>query len=253
MFQIDRHKKIYNYLIAHQKATVNELSEMCKVTPMTIRRDLDKMEKDNLVTRVFGGVVLETNLVPDIPYEEKEKLYIYQKRQIGISAAELVVDGSIVILDSGTTCLEIAKNIVDRKNLKVITNDILIAAYLMKFNDIEVYCTGGRVQPQVGGCIDTNTIRFLNEINADICFLGASAVHTDCGIFTFTVEKCEVKKTMLNSSDYKVLVVDDSKFNKKSFAKVCDIEEFNEVIVNNNIGEDIKNELINKDVILKIV
>ena len=69
MFQIDRHKKIYNYLIAHQKATVNELSEMCKVTPMTIRRDLDKMEKDNLVTRVFGGVVLETNLVTDIPYE----------------------------------------------------------------------------------------------------------------------------------------------------------------------------------------
>lgn len=253
MFQIDRYKIIHDYLMKNKKATINELSDICQVTPMTIRRDLDKMEKDNLVKRVFGGVIIKNNLVPDIPYEQKEKVYVDQKSRIGKKASELVKDGAIIVLDSGTTCMEIAKNITDKKNLKVITTDILIAAYLMKFDNIEVYCTGGRVQPQVGGCIDYNTLKFLENINADICFLGASAIHTDYGLFTFTVEKCEVKKVILKSSDYKVLVADDSKFNKKSFVKVCNIEELNEVIINDELSEKIKEELKKNNINFKLV
>ncbi|MGX4599701.1 DeoR/GlpR family DNA-binding transcription regulator [Faecalimicrobium sp. JNUCC 81] len=253
MFQLNRHKKIHDYLLDNKKATVSELAKICEVTSMTIRRDLDKMENDGLITRVFGGAVIESNIVTEVSYEEKEKACIEEKVGIAKEAADLVSDGSIVILDSGTTCMEIAKNLIDKKDLKVVTTDILIAAYLMKYKNIDVYCAGGRIQMEVGSCIDDNTVQFLNNINADVCFLGASAINSSLCLSTFTMDKVKVKKAILNSSEYKILVTDDSKFNKNSFAKICNLKEFDLVITNKNINEQLKANLKENEVNIKLV
>lgn len=253
MFQINRHKKIYNYLLDKNNATVNELAEICDVAPMTIRRDLDKMESDGLLTRVFGGAVIGSNIVKEIAYEEKEKISINEKISIASEASKLVSDNSIILLDSGTTCMEIARNLVDRSNLKVITTDILIASYLMKFENIEVYCTGGRVQTDIGCCIDNTTVDFISKINADICFLGASAINNSLDVSTFTMDKVLVKQTMLKSSEYRILVVDDTKFEKSSFAKICELTDFNLVITNGDIKESLKETLIENGVSLQLV
>lgn len=252
MFQINRHKKIYNYLLDKKNATVNELAEMYKVAPMTIRRDLDKMEKDGLITRVFGGAVIGSNLVQEVAYEEKEKVNIEEKVAIADEAAQLVHDNSIVILDSGTTCMEIAKRLIDKTNLKVITTDILIAAYLMKYSNVEVYCSGGRVQNDIGSCIDHTTVDYISKINADICFFGASAINDDLDVTTFTMDKVLVKQTMMKSSKYKVLVTDDSKFGKSSFAKICELTDFNLVITNRSINNNLKETLIESGVNLQL-
>lgn len=253
MFQIERHKTIYNYLLDHKNATVNELSKLCKVSPITIRRDLDKMESEGFITRVFGGAVVDSNIVPEVTYEEKEKICIKQKEAIAKEAANLVSDNVIVILDSGTTCMEIAKQLVHKENLKVITTDILIAAYLMNYKNIEVYCSGGRVQSQVGCCVDNTSVDFFNSINADVCFVGAGAINKEFSLSTFTSEKVKIKQAMMNAAEYKVLVSDDSKFNKKSFCKICDLADFNLVIVNDNIDKKLKNNLEESGVTLKLV
>jgi len=244
MFQINRHKKIYNYLLDKNNATVNELAEICDVAPMTIRRDLDKMESDGLITRVFGGAVIGSNIVKEIAYEEKEKASINEKISIASEASKLVSDNSIVLLDSGTTCMEIARNLIDKSNLKVITTDILIAAYLMKFKNIEVYCTGGRVQTDIGCCIDHMAVDYISKINADICFLGASAINNSLDVSTFTMDKVLIKQAMLKSSEYRILVADDTKFEKSSFAKICELTDFNLVITNKEIKDSLKETLI---------
>lgn len=253
MFQLDRHKKIYDYLLNNKNATVNELAEICDVATMTIRRDLDKMESDGLITRVFGGAVIGSNIVSEATYEEKEKVCIDEKVDISIEAAKLVSDNSIVILDSGTTCMEIAKKLVDKNNIKVITTDLLIAAYLMRYKNIDVYCTGGRIQSDVGCCMDNTTADFINSINADVCFVGASAINDGLSLSTFTMEKVKVKQAMLKSSEYKILVADNSKFNKRSFAKVCNLTDFDLVIVNDSLDEKLKNNLAESGVNLKLV
>lgn len=253
MFQINRHKKIYNYLLDKNNATVNELAEICDVAPMTIRRDLDKMESDGLITRVFGGAVIGSNIVKEIAYEEKEKASINEKISIASEASKLVSDNSIVLLDSGTTCMEIARNLIDKSNLKVITTDILIAAYLMKFKNIEVYCTGGRVQTDIGCCIDHMAVDYISKINADICFLGASAINNSLDVSTFTMDKVLIKQAMLKASEYRILVADDTKFEKSSFAKICELTDFNLVITNKEIKDSLKETLIENGVSLQLV
>lgn len=253
MFQLDRHKTIHEYLLEHKNATVNDLADILGVTPMTIRRDLDKMESSGLITRVFGGAMIDSNIVKEVDYESKEKSNIEEKVKIANEAQMLVSDNSIVILDAGTTCMEIAKKITDKKNLKVITTDILIAAYLMKYENIEVYCAGGRVQGNIGSCIDAYTIDFFNNISADVCFIGASAINEDYVLSTFMPEKAKVKQSIMKSAQHKVLVTDNSKFNKRSFAKICDLKEFEMIISNKGISEEVEKEIKTKGINLKLV
>lgn len=253
MFQLDRHKKIYDYIVKNKNATVNELADICEVATMTIRRDLDKMEKDGLITRVFGGAVIDISMVKEVDYSDKEKRNIEEKTKIANEAAKLVHDNSIVILDSGTTCMEIAKQLVEKNNLKVITTDILIAAYLMKYENLEVYCTGGRVQSNTGSCLDTYTIDFLNNINADICFVGASAINENLELSTFIPNKAKVKQAIINASMHKVLVTDNSKFNKRSFTKVRSLKDFEIVIANEGLEEELVKKMDNEGVNIKLV
>ncbi|MGL5692621.1 MAG: DeoR/GlpR family DNA-binding transcription regulator [Peptostreptococcaceae bacterium] len=253
MFQLDRHKKIYEYLLEHKNATVNDLAEILQVTSMTIRRDLDKMEGCGLITRVFGGAVIDSSIVKEVDYESKEKSKTEEKTKIAIEAEKLVFDNSIVILDSGTTCLEIAKKLIHKNNLKVITTDILIAAYLMKYENIEVYCAGGKIQENIGSCIDNYTVDFFNNISADICFIGASAINEDYILSTFMPEKAKVKSSIMKSAQHKVLVTDNTKFDKRSFAKICSLTDFEMVISNEGLSEEIIREITNKGINLKLV
>lgn len=253
MLQLDRQKNIYEYLKENRKATVNELSELCEVATMTIRRDLDKMESDGIITRVFGGAVIGSDIITEDTYEDKEKIFVEEKVLIAKAAAELVKDNSIVVLDSGTTCMEIAKELIHRTNLRVITTDILIAAYLTRYKSIEVYCTGGRVQSTVGSCVDNHSLEFLKSINAHICFLGASVVNEEFSVSTFTIEKAKVKQAIMKSAHHRVLVTDHSKFNKRSFAKICTLKDFDLVIVNDKLDDDIKDKLVKEGINLRLV
>ena len=253
MFQLDRHKKIYDYIVKNKNATVNELADICEVATMTIRRDLDKMEKDGLITRVFGGAVIDSSMVKEVDYEDKEKCYMEEKVRIAKEAVKLVNDNSIVILDAGTTCMEIAKQLVDKNNLKVITTDILIAAYLMKYENLEVYCTGGRIQRNTGSCLDTYTIDFLNNINADICFVGASAINQNLELSTFVPNKAKVKQAMIEAAMHRVLVTDNSKFNKRSFTKIRSLKNFEIVIANEGLDEEFIKKMEDEGVNIKLV
>jgi DeoR/GlpR family transcriptional regulator of sugar metabolism len=253
MFQLERRNVIIEYLEEHESATVEELAKRLDVTPMTIRRDLQYLEDTNVETRTFGGAVLKSRLTTEVPYKDKSISQKKEKDRISEYAAALVQNGQIVLLDAGTTCMEIAKKLKAKNDLTIITTDVMIAAYLSSTSDFKILCTGGYVQNSTGTCIGAKATEFLRDINVDISFIGASSVDIERGMSTPTFEKSEVKLQMIKSTEKSVLVTDSSKFGKRSFSKVCDLNEFDLIITDSNIKNELIEKLKAQEINIKIV
>lgn len=253
MFQLERRNLIIQYLEEHGRVTVEELSQKFDVTPMTIRRDLQHLEDNDIAVRTFGGAVLKSDLDTEISYEDKSISHKEEKNRIAEYAASIIKDGQIVLLDSGTTNMEIAKKLKDKKGLTIVTPDVLLAGYLIQSTDFKILCTGGYVQNDIGACIGSRASDFLRDINVDIGFMGASSVDIERGVTTPTIEKAEVKKQIIKSSEKVMLVTDSSKFGRTSFAKICSIDEFDLVITDSNIDKKILEELKSLKINIELV
>ncbi|WP_350343993.1 DeoR/GlpR family DNA-binding transcription regulator [Proteinivorax tanatarense] len=238
MLPAERRKEIIEVLKREEKIVVDEVAEKLNVSPMTIRRDLQQLEKEEVLTRTHGGAVLGEKLTQEIPYNEKKQENTEAKGKIADQAAALIEDGYTIILDAGTTNMAIAKRLDKFKNIKVVTNDLLIASYLSQ-QEVDVYCSGGEIQKNTGACFGSSALKFFSEVYADITFVGTSAVDVVAGITTPTLDKAELKKKMLSAGEKKVLVADSSKFGKKSFAKVVDLRDLDVVITDSDLPKNL--------------
>lgn len=231
MFQIERQKKILDYVNKTEKATVNELSDFLGVSKVTIRKYLNELESKGLVIKIHGGVLsIDSDLNYEIPYASKKDLNVSEKEKIGKAASELIEDGDVVILDAGSTTLEIARNI-ENKNVTIITNDVKIAFELASKPSVKLIITGGIVQKNVYTVMGSNTENFLSKIHVNKAFLGADAINLEYGITNRTLEEVAIKKAMIKSAEQIILVADHSKLNKKAFADVCEIDEIDTIVI----------------------
>jgi DeoR/GlpR family transcriptional regulator of sugar metabolism len=253
LFQVERQEKIVKILEEKPRVTVEELAKLLDVTAMTIRRDLKYLESVQVISRTFGGAVLKSKLTLELSHKEKELQNIKEKEKIGIAAAEWVEDGQTVILDAGTTTMEVAKHLLKRQNLTIVTNDVLIAAYLVVSSNFAIYCTGDRVQNITGACMGSRAIQFLKQIYADIAFVGTSSVDVELGVSGPTFEKAELKKEIVLSAEKAILVADSSKFNKKSINKICSLQELALIICDQGLDPQIVKKLQKAKVNLQLV
>lgn len=253
MLQAERRNHIIEALNRDGKVVIEDLAKALNVSEMTIRRDLQYLEENKLITRTHGGAVLHNLLIEEIPYTKKAEENIEQKQKIGAYASSLVEEGDVIILDAGTTNMEIAKGIIGIKNIKVITNDLMIGAFLSKYDGIEVYCSGGVIQKATGACLGANAVEFLQSIHADIAFLGASCIDIKKGITTPSIDKAQWKKEVIKSAERAILVADSLKFGKASFAKICPLSEFDLIITDIGLDEDTQQGLEELDVDVKYV
>src|SRR5690625_847459 len=196
------------------KIEIEDLSSQLDVSSMTIRRDLVTLEEEGKVIRVHGGAVLPKPLVQETTFSQKESIKLEQKREIANKATSFIKEGQTIILDSGTTTLEIAKLLKSRKNLTIITNDINIAAFLLD-SELRVIVTGGELQNNVGTLYSPQTHAFLKDIYVDIFFLGAPAVDIVAGVTSPSLEKSLIKKFMIQAAEATWLVADSTKLDTK--------------------------------------
>lgn len=231
-----RRNFILDQLENEGKVTIDELSVELDVSMMTIRRDLDQLESEGRVIRVHGGAVLPRPLISETSFLEKEIRKVDQKRQIVKKAFSYIQEGQTLILDSGTTTLELAKLLKHSKNITIITNDIKIASELLE-SDLKVIVTGGELQNDIGALFGSWTQHFLKDIHVDIFFLGAHAVDLQAGVTSPTHEKSSIKQLMIQAAENTWLLADSSKLNHKSFAKVCRLEELTGFITDNDISD----------------
>ncbi|MGP4082311.1 DeoR/GlpR family DNA-binding transcription regulator [Pseudalkalibacillus sp. R45] len=227
-----RREKIISHVNETGKVDIEQLSEMFKVSQMTIRRDLVQLEQDGKLIRTHGGAVSPRSLTLETPYLNKETKNVFEKRAISKKAVEFIPNGSSILLDSGTTTLELARQLVNREDLTIITNDIKIASELVD-SSLKVIVTGGDLQNNVGALFGAHTQEFLRGIHVDLFFLGAHAIDIQAGVTAPTLEKALVKKLMMEAAEETWLLADSSKINHKAFSKVCSLANLKGFITDN--------------------
>ena len=232
MFAIERHEKLLDYINQKKKASVKELSNCFNVSRVTIRRDLEELSQRGLVIKTHGGVLsINNNFSSEIPYERKFSLNMEAKKKIGHTAALMVEENDVVILDAGSTTLEIAAHLRPLKNITVITNDLKIAMTLAHKPGITLIVTGGMQEKSVYTLTGSAAEEFFSKVRVNKTFLGADAISLDYGITNRTIQEIPVKKAMMKSAEEIILVADHSKLNKKVFAFLCELKDINKIVI----------------------
>lgn len=224
MLPAERENFIFEELNKNGVVKVEELAERLNVTPMTIRRDLDKLEKLGIAFRSHGGAVLRNPLQKEQTYDSKKLANLEAKRKIAGSAFDMVKEGDTILLDAGTTTFELAILLKQRKDLTVITNDIKIGLELYQSKN-RLFIAGGQIQNETASVIGPTADMFISNIRVDIAFIGTSSISKDWILFTPTFEKATLKRRMIECAKRAVLLGDKSKFGRDSFSKICSLQE----------------------------
>lgn len=247
MFSEERYVKITEILSQRSSIKVNELAELFGVSESTIRRDLREMEAKGLLSRTHGGAVNIDRTKFEPTFREKEDARHSDKVSIGKTAARLIEDGDTIILDAGTTTLEIARSIT-AKNIIVITNSIDIAAILSEKNDIEVIVTGGTVRPITRAMVGRITENVIKDFRVDKAFIGTNGISVEEGLTTPNYIEAQAKRSMMNAARKVIVAADSSKFNKVYFSVISPISMVSTIITSSDIDEDTVRDFENADI-----
>jgi len=237
---VERRSKIIDKIDNEGKVKVSDLSKLLNVSEVTIRNDLDQLEKKNLLVRAYGGAMKFQRAGIDYELGVKSKKYRVQKIAIGKKAAELIKDGDTIILDSGTTTLEIAKNLFNFSNLTVITNSLNIAGQLVELPDIKVIMLGGTLRRKSLSLVGTTAAESLKNYYCDKVFIGVDGIATEYGISTPNIDEAHLNNIMISNSREVIVVTDSSKFKKRSFTYIAPITKVNVIVTDSKIPQDEK-------------
>ncbi len=235
-----RREQILKLLREDGSAKVIDLAKIFKVSEVTIRQDLEKLEADELIIREHGGAFLKSieDQVSSLSLMNRDNMD--KKVQIGKKAAELIDNGDVIILDSGSTTTEIAKNLVNRKNLTVITNALNIAILLGSYPGIEVMMTGGEFKPPTLSLTGQKAADFLSDIHVDKLFLATAGISLKSGLTYPSISDLVVKKAMIDAADTVYLVADSTKIRKSSFASLGALSLIHYIITDPSVSKEHK-------------
>ena len=224
MLREERKRKISQFIKENKKATVAELTDLFGVSESTIRRDLEELDEQGVIQRAHGGAVVVERAAPEPPIIQRIAENEEAKRRIGRAAAQLVQDGETVFLGSGTTTLEVARNLVDKSNLTVITNALNIANLFAGKPNMTVIVVGGLLRHSELSMIGHITDQVLKELRADKVIMGMRAVSIEEGLTNDYLPETMTDRAIINFSSEVILVTDHTKFGKVSTAHVAPVE-----------------------------
>lgn len=243
MNENERLNQIMNILYQEETITAEKLEKLFKVSPVTIRRDLQKLYEKGLIVRFRGGAMLATSSFGHEPaLFEREPENLQKKHQIGKAAARLVNDGEVIALDVGSTTMELAKALRNRSNITVFTASLPIASIFLNTN-VKVFLVGGMLQHKencIGGPIARNVIR---QYHFDKFFLGAAGISENSGITDFGMDEVETKKAYIERSKEVIALADSSKFGKVSFITICRFSDVKHIITDSEIDPQMQYSL----------
>lgn len=230
MFQIERQEKILSYINEKQKVSTKELSDVFEMSAVTIRSDINSLARRGLIIKSHGGALSIQSLMSlEIPSVRKFQQNVENKQQIAALAVEMIRDDDVIILDAGSTTLEIAQRI-HSNHVTVITNDLKVSVALAEKTNISLLVTGGQLIPSVYTLAGADTIDFFSRVKVNRLFLGCDAFDFSWGISNRTMQEIAVKQAMINASKQVIVVADHSKFDHQVFAHVCDLERIHALI-----------------------
>jgi DeoR/GlpR family transcriptional regulator of sugar metabolism len=252
MMANQRREKILELLKEDGSAKVIDLARLFKVTEVTVRQDLEKLEKEGLVIREHGGAFLKNieDQVRTFSLAHQENMD--KKGLIAAKCLEFINNGDRIILDSGSTTTEIAKKIKGFQNLTVITNALNIALMLGAEPGIEVIMTGGEFKPPTLSLTGQKAADFFKGINVNKLFLATAGLSLKSGLTYPSISDIVVKKAMIEAADTTYLVADSTKIGKSSFASLGALSLIDYVITDSEIENKHKKLFQDNDIELII-
>lgn len=230
MLALERRNLILEKLQEEKRVVVSELSQQFLVSEETIRRDLEKMEKEGVAIKSYGGAVLNETTSIDMPFNVRKKENVAGKQKIAEIVADQIHNGEHIILDASSTAVFIAKAIKDKENLTVITNSIEIMIELSDVSDWNIICSGGTLKEGYLALVGPKTAEGFNSFNAEKAIFSCKGIDMEKGITDGNELFSYAKQMMMKSAKETILVIDNSKFDKVAFSKLCDANAVDTVI-----------------------
>ncbi|WP_261302853.1 DeoR/GlpR family DNA-binding transcription regulator [Paenibacillus andongensis] len=226
----DRRMTILNHLEMEGKVQVHHLSEMLNVSTETVRRDLDRLEKEGKLRKVYGGAVKMRIELVEPPFLRRAQMMKPEKAGIGKLAASLVQDGETIMLDNGTTTIEILPYLKDRTNVTLITHSVPILNLAMEMFRGRIIFAGGEVNMECQAVTGSLTDQLLDQFKVNKAFISVGGISLADGITDFHLAEAIISRKMMQRAEEAILVADHSKFGMSTFAKVSKLEDISMLI-----------------------
>jgi DeoR/GlpR family transcriptional regulator of sugar metabolism len=235
----ERQKKCLEYIEAHQYTTIADLVKFLQVSPVTIRRDLDVLNRQNRITRVYGGVVpYNTPIGPakDSGIENTLRLNmnVEEKKLLARKAAGLVKDGQSVFIDAGSSCYYIARFLSEKKII-VVTHSLIVVNFLKQSPTIRLITLGGEYHPTLEAFIGLDDMALLQNIALDIAFIGTASFDVNKGCFNGTHSEKEIKNKVNSYAKESYIVFDSTKAEASSPFLSISIDNVKNIITSSKI------------------
>jgi len=233
---VERHQQILALVAERGVMSIAELTERLAVSHMTIRRDVQKLEEQGAVISVSGGVRTAERLASEPSHLAKTTMFSSEKMAIGQCAARHIPRGSCIYLDAGTTTLALARELLKRDDLLIVTNDFVIARLLMEGSDCRLIHIGGSVCRENRSSVGEAAARMLRTLAIDIAFISASCWGPR-GLYTPDEHKVPVKQAACDVSNKRILLSDSSKYNKIATWLALPLTRFDQLITDTALSK----------------
>lgn len=230
-----RRRQLLEVIVRRGFATLDELVKASGVSESTIRRDLEALDATGAIKRTHGGAVYSGDVRGMPALDERTTSQAAEKRAIGLAAAALVADGETVLLDGGTTTLEVARALAGRP-IQVVTNSLPIAALLTASKETDLILIGGYIYPRTGVAMGPLAVAMMRDVRVHRAIMGAGGIVAD-GIFNSNGLLVETERQMMRCAQEVLVVADHSKFGKTALTWLCGLDKVQGLVVDSKLSE----------------
>lgn len=247
-----RQHEIMDTLRQHGAVAVDPLADALKVTPQTIRRDLNSLFDAGFIQRVHGGAVLKDS-VENLGYGARKILMVEEKNAIARSVAELIPDHASLFINIGTTTEQVARYLTDKAGLLVVTNNMNVASVLWPVPTIQVMVASGMIRHSDGGIVGSSTEKFIEQFKVDYAVIGCSAIDSDGEVLDYDVREVCVAKAIIQHARSVILVADSMKFKRNASIRICNLSDIDFLVTDSKVSEQSIRMCESREVNLRVV
>ena len=226
MHLLPRQSEIMELAKAKGRVSVEDLAREFKVTPQTIRKDLNEICDKRLLTRIRGGAIYPAGTV-NTEYDQRRIMAADEKAAIGEAAAGLIPDNASLFMNIGTPVEAVCEALTHHAGLMIVTNNLNVANRLCRYPQIEVVLAGGVVRGSDAGIVGEATVDFFNKFRVDFAIIGASAIDHDGVLLDFDFREVKVTQTIIANARHVVLVADAQKFDRSAPVRIAHLSQIN--------------------------
>ena len=239
----ERRRRIGELVAAHGVVRVADLVKLFGTSDVTIRNDLELLAREGVLVRDHGGAIAPTHTSLSVAFGQRAKLNLQSKQRIGAAAAGMVLPAETIILDAGTTLMEMAKRLPAVSPLTIMTNSLNIATVVGSHSGIHVMLAGGSLSPETISTVGPLAEHDLREFLVDKLFLGIQAFELGAGLSDVSLDVARVKAAMISAASYVVLLADSTKYPTRAFARVAPLSDIDCLITDRGFPEEAAEEM----------